>query len=102
MKKWYFSLTVKQRKLVLRIALAVALFASVFTVEKLTQWHKLVYLALYLIPLYNTSQVMAGILSFADVGIPVAVTALSNLVYSLAGVWLLTKLFNNEKILFNS
>ncbi len=53
MKKWYFSLTVKQRKLLLRIALAVVLFAAVFTVEKLTQWHKLVYLALYLLPYFT-------------------------------------------------
>ena len=58
--------------------------------------------ALYLIPLYNTSQVLSGILSFADVTVPVVITALSNLVYSLAGIWLLTKLFRNEKILFNS
>ena len=53
MKKWYFSLTVKQRKLVLRIALAVVLFAAVFTVEQPTTWHKLVYLALYLLPYFT-------------------------------------------------
>ena len=58
--------------------------------------------ALYLIPLYNSSQAMSGILSFADATVPVVITALSNLIYSLAGVWLLTKLFQNEKILFNN
>ena len=58
--------------------------------------------ALYLIPLYNSSQAMSGILSFADATVPVIITALSNLIYSLAGVWLLTKLFQNEKILFNN
>lgn len=58
--------------------------------------------ALYLIPLYNSSQAMSGILSFADVTVPVVITALSNLIYSLAGGWLLTKLFHNEKILFNN
>lgn len=58
--------------------------------------------ALYLIPLYNSSQAMSGIFSFADVTVPVIITVLSNLAYSLAGVWLLTKLFHNEKILFNN
>ena len=58
--------------------------------------------ALYLIPLYNSSQAMSGILSFADATVPVVITALSNLIYSLAGVWLLTKLFQSEKILFNN
>ncbi len=57
--------------------------------------------ALYLIPLYNSSQAMASILSFGDAGLPVLLTALSNLFFTVCGVWLLTKLFRSEKILFN-
>ncbi|MBR4308461.1 MAG: ABC transporter permease [Oscillospiraceae bacterium] len=56
--------------------------------------------ALYLIPLYNSSQAMASILSFGDVGLPVLLTAFSNLLFTVGGVWLLTKLFRSEKILF--
>ena len=50
MKKWYFGLTPKQRRLLLRILASALLFAAVFTVEKLTAWHKLIYLGLYLLP----------------------------------------------------
>lgn len=55
---------------------------------------------LYLLPLYNSSQAMASILSFGDAGIPVLLTALSNLLCTFAGVWALTKLFQNERVLF--
>ena len=50
MKKWYMGLPVRQKKRVLRIALAVLLFAAVFAVEKCTHLHKLAYLAMYLAP----------------------------------------------------
>lgn len=56
--------------------------------------------ALYLIPLYNTSQAMASIFSFGDVGIPVLLTALSNFICALVGIWVLTKLFRSERILY--
>ena len=56
--------------------------------------------ALYLIPLYNSSQAMTSILSFGDAGLPVLITVFSNLLFTVGGVWLLTKLFHNEKILF--
>ena len=55
---------------------------------------------LYLIPLYNSSQAMTTILSFGDAGIPVLITAFSNILYTIGGVWFLTKLFHSEKILF--
>ena len=50
LKRWYLRLTLKQKKLLLRILLAVVLFAAVFTADKLTQLHKLIFLALYLVP----------------------------------------------------
>ena len=56
--------------------------------------------ALYLIPLYNASQAMTTILSFGDAGLPVLLTVFSNILFTLGGVWLLTKLFRSEKILF--
>ncbi len=58
------------------------------------------HLALYLIPLYNSSQAMASILSFGEAGIPVLLTALSNLTCAFVGVWVLTKLFQSERILY--
>ena len=50
LKRWYLRLTRKQKLLLLRILLAVVLFACVFTLERLTELHKLIFLALYLVP----------------------------------------------------
>ena len=55
---------------------------------------------MYLIPLYNSSQAMTTILSFGDGRLPVLLTVFSNLLFTFGGVWLLTKLFRSEKILF--
>lgn len=58
--------------------------------------------ALFLIPLYNSVQVMSKILSFDSAALPTLLTAASNLVYTAAGVWLLTKLFRSERILYSN
>ena len=51
-RNWYLRLTRKQKLLLLRILLAVALFAAVFTADHFTQLHKLIYLAMYLVPYF--------------------------------------------------
>lgn len=55
----------------------------------------------YLVPLYNSVQAMIGIFSFEIVPMNIIVTFVSNIVYSLAGVFVLTKMFNSEKIMFS-
>lgn len=54
----------------------------------------------YLIPFYNSVQVMAGIFAFELSGIHLAITACSNLVYTAVGLFLLTRMFNSERIMF--
>lgn len=54
---------------------------------------------LYLLPLYNSAQSMLGIFSLSEVGIPVLLTVLSNLSFTAAGIYLLTKIFRSEKIM---
>ena len=46
------SIPVKQKKMLLRIALAAVVFAAVFTVEKLTNLNKIYYLLMYLVPYF--------------------------------------------------
>ncbi len=58
-------------------------------------------IAYYLIPLYNSVQAMIGIFSFEIVPMNIVVTFISNIVYSLAGVFVLAKMFNSEKIMFS-
>ena len=56
----------------------------------------------YLIPLYNTAQSILGIFSLGEVGIPVLLTVISNLTFAGLGIYLLTKIFRSEKILFSA
>lgn len=55
----------------------------------------------YCIPLYNSVQCMNGIFSFAYSPLQIVVTVLVNLAVSGLLVWVLTKLFNSEKVMFS-
>ena len=55
----------------------------------------------YLIPLYNSVQCMVGVFSFSTVTTGVAVALAANAVYTVLGVFVLTRMFNNEKIIFS-
>lgn len=57
-------------------------------------------LPLYFVPFYNTVQAMTGIFSFQMDWAKLAVTAISNLIYTGAGVFLLTRMFNSETVMF--
>lgn len=54
----------------------------------------------YMIPLYNSVQCMSQIFSFTIIPSTLMVTLISNLVFTGLGTLLLTKMFNNEKIMF--
>ena len=56
---------------------------------------------LYLLPIYNSTQCMAGIFGLSFNGIQFLITILSNLAFVGIGVFILTRLFNSEKIMFN-
>ncbi len=55
---------------------------------------------LYLIPLYNSVQAMNGILAFSTNGLHIVLTVVSNVIYACAGAFVLTRMFNSEKIMF--
>lgn len=57
-------------------------------------------LGVFCIPLYNSVQCMHGIFSFQYAPEQIVVTMVSNLVYALLLTWVLTKLFNSEKVMF--
>lgn len=54
----------------------------------------------YLIPLYNSVQCMISIFKFNINSLHIVVTVISNLLYALAGVFALTKMFKSERIIF--
>jgi len=57
-------------------------------------------LPLYFVPFYNTVQAMTGIFSFQLDAAKLVVTVVSNLVYTGVGVFVLTRMFNSEKVMF--
>lgn len=54
----------------------------------------------YIIPFYNSIEIMAAVFSHEMKWTPVIVTLLSNMAYTGIAVWGLTRMFNNEKIMF--
>ncbi len=57
--------------------------------------------ALYLIPIYNSVQNMVAIFSFSGDAINVIITVCANLAVTGIGIFVLTRMFNSEKIMFN-
>ncbi len=56
---------------------------------------------LYLIPIYNSIQCFSGILNVSISPVCFVITIVANIIYMGLSVLLLTKMFNNEKIMFN-
>lgn len=55
----------------------------------------------YLIPFYNSVQVMTSVFAHEMQWMPVIVTLAANVVYTGIAVWVLTRLFNSEKVMFS-
>ncbi len=58
-------------------------------------------LAVYLIPFYNSMEVMVAVFLHEMQWTPVLVTLGANVCYMLLGVWGLTRMFNSEKVMFS-
>lgn len=58
-------------------------------------------LGVFFIPLYNSVQSIHGIFSFTYQPVQVVITILVNVVASGLFTWVLTKMFNNEKVMFS-
>ena len=58
-------------------------------------------LIIYLIPFYNSIEVMTAVFAHEMDWMPVIVTMTSNMVYTGIAVWALTRMFNSEKVMFS-
>lgn len=58
-------------------------------------------IALFLIPVYNSVQSMTQILGHEINIIPIILTVVSNFLYSVLCIWILTKMFNSERVMFS-
>lgn len=57
--------------------------------------------AIYLIPFYNSIEVMTAVFSHEMEWLPVIVTLASDVFYTGIAVWGLTRMFNSEKVMFS-
>ena len=56
----------------------------------------------YIIPIYNAVQSLIGIMTFTDgIGLYVLITALSNTLYLIGFIYLLNRMFQSERIMYN-
>ena len=58
-------------------------------------------LVIYLIPFYNSIEVMTAVFAHELQWTPVIITLAANVVYTGIAVWGLTRMFNSEKIMFS-
>ena len=57
--------------------------------------------AVYLIPFYNSTLAMTALLQHELALLNAVVTVGANIAYTVCAVWVLTKMFNNEKVMFS-
>ena len=57
--------------------------------------------SVYFIPIYNTVQCMSSIFALSFNPLHFVITIISNIAYIGIGIFVLTKMFNSEKIMFN-
>lgn len=58
-------------------------------------------LAMFFVPLYNSVLCIHGIFSFTYQPVQIVVTIVMNLIYAGALSWVLTRMFNSEKVMFS-
>lgn len=58
-------------------------------------------LTAYMIPFYNSIQVMTSVFAHEMKWMPVVVMLVSNVIYTGIAVWVLTRMFNSEKVMFS-
>lgn len=56
--------------------------------------------AMYLVPFYNSIQCMASVFAFEPEPMAMVITIVANVCYTGLSVWVITKLFNSEKVMF--
>ena len=58
-------------------------------------------IAYYLIPIYNSVLAMSQVFAHEAHLLPIIITIAANALYTVLGIWVLTKMFNSEKVMFS-
>ena len=90
-----FARTVKEAMTIANPLMIVVMLAGVSSLMGVNS--KTVY---YLIPIYNSAQCISSILGFESNPLNMGVTIATNLTFAALGAFLLSKMFNSERIVF--
>ena len=92
-----FAKNIKEATMMLSMFMIVGMGAGLLTmiIGVPTAWF------FYLIPFYNTAIAISALLSFNPVMLNLTLTVVSNLVFTLVTVTILSRLFNSEKVMFS-
>ncbi|MCL1828416.1 MAG: ABC transporter permease [Oscillospiraceae bacterium] len=93
-----FAKTVKEAGMIVVPVMIVVMLVGVTGMFSAGAPSKGIY---YIIPFYNSVQSMSGIFSLGYSGANIVLTAVSNVVYACVGGFVLTKMFNSEKVMFS-
>ncbi|MBQ9480638.1 MAG: ABC transporter permease [Clostridia bacterium] len=91
-----FAKSVKESASYASVAMIPILLVGVFSIMGNTSANPL----LFIIPGYNSAQCFAAVLGLSFSPLNFLITIISNAVYVALGIWLLTRMFGNEKIMF--
>lgn len=93
-----FAKTVKEAQTYVTPVMVVVLLVGIsamFGEGAKTEWYY------YLVPLYNSVQSMAGIFAFEAAPVQIVLTTVSNILATGIGVFILTRMFHSEKVIFS-
>ena len=93
-----FAKSVKEAS---QYALPVMVIVMMFSITSMMGTGASNVLLLYLIPVFNVVQCMSAIFSLSFNILPFIITIISNIAYIVVGIFMLAKMFNSEKIMFN-
>ena len=92
-----FAKTVKEAQMLVMPLMIVVMFASL---TGMFSEGAASGTAAYFIPIYNSVQCLIGVFSFESSAVHIAITIVSNIVYTAIGTFVIAKMFNSEKIMF--
>ena len=90
--------SVKAASAVMAHLMLVVMLVGMIPMMSGTKVDSIVY---YLIPIYNSVLAMSQVFAHEAHLLPIVITIVANTIYTVLGIWVLTRMFNSEKVMFS-
>ena len=90
--------SVKAASAVMAPLMLVVMLVGMIPMMSGTKVDSLIY---YLIPVYNSVLAMSQVFAHEAHLLPIVITIVANTFYTVLGIWVLTRMFNSEKVMFS-